>query len=91
MSSRVGDMDVADVHRARELCLERMPHLDPDKVTFKSNTCIEALNCLQVVLMGGSHGGFLVTHLAGQHPDSYKAVVARNPVTNISRFVPVLS
>ena len=25
-------MDVADCHRARELCLERLPHLDPQKV-----------------------------------------------------------
>ena len=32
LNFRVGDMDVADVHRARELCLERMPHLDPEKV-----------------------------------------------------------
>ena len=40
MKPRVGDMDVADVHRARELCLERMPHLDPDKVPFKSTACI---------------------------------------------------
>ena len=84
-------MDVADVHRARELCLERLPHLDPEKVPLKSTIRTEALNCLQVVLMGGSHGGFLVTHLAGQHPASYKAVVARNPVTNIARCVPVMS
>ena len=103
MKSRVGDMDVADVHRARELCLERMPHLDPDKVPFKSTTWIGALKPFKSTtctgslklpaggLMGGSHGGFLVTHLAGQHPDSYKAVVAVNPVTNIARCVSFMS
>ena len=72
VKSRVGDMDVADVHRARELCLERMPHLDPDKVPFKSTTWIGALKPFKsttctgsLKLPAGGSDGWLAWRLSG--------------------------
>ncbi|XP_028174250.1 acylamino-acid-releasing enzyme-like isoform X1 [Ostrinia furnacalis] len=38
----------------------------------------------KLCLVGGSHGGFLVTHLSGQYPDLYKVVATRNPVTDVA-------
>ncbi|XP_026725351.1 acylamino-acid-releasing enzyme-like isoform X1 [Trichoplusia ni] len=42
------------------------------------------IDAKRLCLMGGSHGGFLVTHLSGQYPDVYAAVVTRNPVTDVA-------
>jgi len=38
---------------------------------------------LPAFLFGGSHGGYLVTHLAGQFPGRFAAVVARNAVISL--------
>ncbi|CAN6311156.1 unnamed protein product [Urochloa humidicola] len=41
----------------------------------------------KVAVVGGSHGGFLTTHLIGQAPDTFIAAAARNPVCNLSLMV----
>ncbi|XP_076234008.1 acylamino-acid-releasing enzyme isoform X2 [Calliopsis andreniformis] len=68
LQGKVGDVDVKDCVTATTEVLRKYPWLNPDKIG----------------LIGGSHGGFLVTHLSGQYPDLYKAVVARNPVIDIA-------
>ncbi|XP_078436469.1 acylaminoacyl-peptidase-like protein isoform X2 [Wolffia australiana] len=41
----------------------------------------------KIAVLGGSHGGFLTTHLIGQAPDRFVAAAVRNPVCNISSMV----
>mgnify|MGYP002712762043 FL=1 len=42
----------------------------------------------RIILNGGSHGGFLVTNISGQHPEmNFLACIARNPVIDISIMV----
>ncbi|XP_006356048.1 acylamino-acid-releasing enzyme isoform X1 [Solanum tuberosum] len=41
----------------------------------------------KISVLGGSHGGFLTTHLIGQAPDKFAAAVARNPVCNLALMV----
>ncbi|KAK4258053.1 hypothetical protein QN277_007560 [Acacia crassicarpa] len=43
----------------------------------------------KIAVLGGSHGGFLATHLIGQAPEKFVAAATRNPVCNISLMVGV--
>lgn len=54
LCGRVGDTDVKDVHQTTKAVCKQFSYIDPDRI----------------VLFGGSHGGFLVTHLSGQFPVS---------------------
>ncbi|KAH0814416.1 hypothetical protein GEV33_008374 [Tenebrio molitor] len=65
---KIGQSDVSDCVLATESALQKYPFLNPDGL----------------VLFGGSHGGFLVTHLSGKYPNMFKAVVARNPVIDVA-------
>ncbi|KAK2647146.1 hypothetical protein Ddye_022341 [Dipteronia dyeriana] len=41
----------------------------------------------KLTVLGGSHGGFLTTHLIGQAPDKFVAAAVRNPVCNLALMV----
>ncbi|KAK1310771.1 hypothetical protein QJS10_CPA08g00238 [Acorus calamus] len=41
----------------------------------------------RVAVLGGSHGGFLSTHLIGQAPERFAGAAVRNPVCNLSLMV----
>ncbi|XP_044484108.1 acylamino-acid-releasing enzyme-like isoform X2 [Mangifera indica] len=40
-----------------------------------------------ITVLGGSHGGFLTSHLIGQAPDKFVAAAVRNPVCNLALMV----
>ncbi|KAL0272657.1 UNVERIFIED_CONTAM: hypothetical protein PYX00_005534 [Menopon gallinae] len=67
LPGKIGDTDVKDNYYAVEQLIKELPYIDSKRL----------------VLFGGSHGGFLVTHLSAQYPDAFKAVVARNPVIDV--------
>jgi len=69
LPGRCGSQDVADCMLSLDVCL----HHKADMV-----------NTARVGVMGGSHGGFLTTHLIGQYPDRFYVASTRNPVCNLA-------
>lgn len=52
LPGNIGTLDVEDCYASLQTALKKFPWLDPNRV----------------VLFGGSHGGYLVTHLSSQYP-----------------------
>ena len=71
---KVGDQDVKEVHNATLQMIEKHSEFLDKELVF---------------LFGGSHGGFLVTHLSAQYPDFYRAVSTRNPVIEMTTMFPI--
>jgi acylaminoacyl-peptidase len=68
---KISEREVAQVHELVQQLLAYNQNIDPQ----------------HVFLSGGSHGGFIVTHLSSQFPGFYKAVVARNPVIDLNAMM----
>ncbi|KAM1724025.1 hypothetical protein ACFX13_022581 [Malus domestica] len=41
----------------------------------------------KIAVLGGSHGGFLTTHLIGQAPDKFVVAAVRNPACNLALMI----
>ena len=61
----------------------KVGHNDVNDCQQAAEYCQEKYSFEKVVLYGGSHGGFLTTHLIGQFPDFYAAASVRNAVTHL--------
>ncbi|KAF5381480.1 hypothetical protein D9757_008136 [Collybiopsis confluens] len=68
---KCGTLDVGD-------CIQSVRHLVRTGVASEGHG--------KLFISGGSHGGYLGTHLAGQFPDVFTAVVARNPVVSVGEM-----
>ena len=43
----------------------------------------EEFDVKRVIVMGGSHGGYLTAHLSAKYPETFIGAVLRNPVIDL--------
>jgi len=71
LCGKIGRDDLTDCQEITESLFNQEKSLDPSNV----------------LVYGGSHGGFLGAHLMSSYPDFYKAAVLLNPVTDLASMV----
>ncbi|CCI44720.1 unnamed protein product [Albugo candida] len=74
---KAGTQDVFDCHYGLLYALDQM-------TKGGERDDMIAIDRSRIHCSGGSHGGFICTHLIGQFPSFYRSCVVRNPVTNLS-------
>ncbi|XP_043564341.1 acylamino-acid-releasing enzyme-like isoform X7 [Chiloscyllium plagiosum] len=59
---------------------------DVEDVQYAAESLLKegVVDSQKVLLIGGSHGGFIGCHLISQYPGFYKAFATRNPVINLA-------
>mmetsp|Transcript_1076 Transcript_1076/g.1712 ORF Transcript_1076/g.1712 Transcript_1076/m.1712 type:complete len:492 (+) Transcript_1076:3-1478(+) len=75
-------------------CMDALRHVLKLKIETKayskatsSKSDVLSYDKDNVMVWGGSHGGFLTTHLIGQFPETFCRAATRNPVTNCAFMV----
>ena len=76
----VGGLGEGETHINK--LLGQVGTLDVQTCTYLIDKVLETykeFDSQNIILYGGSHGGFLSAWLAGLYPDRWKAVIIRNP------------
>lgn len=72
LKSLLGNVGTQDIEETQNFVLQFIDSMG-GKIDMKN-----------IFITGGSHGGFITTHLIGQYPTFYRAAATRNPVIDIA-------
>ena len=76
LPGHIGKLDTNDMMQAMEEVISAVNGAAAEELGMR-------IDRRKLLVVGGSHGGFLVGHLTGQFPNTFISAAMRNPVTNI--------